>query len=32
MERHFSIIYKKQFPCMKYHKKFLAFVRKFQAF
>jgi DNA-binding transcriptional LysR family regulator len=32
MERHFSIIYKKQFPCMKYHKKFLTFVRKFQAF
>jgi len=28
MERHFYIIYKKQFPFMKYHKKFLAFVKK----
>ncbi len=32
IERHFSIIYKKQFPFMKYHKKFLNFVKKFQPF
>lgn len=32
IERHFYLIYKKQFPFMKYHKKFLNFVKKFQPF
>jgi DNA-binding transcriptional LysR family regulator len=32
MERHFYIIYKKQFPFMKYHKKFLNFVKKSRSF
>ena len=30
IERHFYLIYKKQFPFMKYHKRFLNFVKKFQ--
>lgn len=32
MERHFYIIYKKQFPFMNYHRKFLNFVKNSQAF
>lgn len=32
LERHFYLIYKKQFPLMKYHKRFLNFVKKFQPF
>ncbi len=30
MERHFYLIYKKQFPLMKYHRRFLDFVKGFQ--
>jgi DNA-binding transcriptional LysR family regulator len=32
IERYFYLIFKKQFPFMKYHKKFLHFVKKSQSF